>query len=77
MTDHEAEIDSTQIPTSEILKRQRKAAYQKAKDQRHAAKLENKAEIATEKALARQKRDKELWDALAPASKINAQNQLK
>jgi hypothetical protein len=62
--------DPDQIPTKELMRRQRQAEYAKAKAHRRAERLDEKARKADEKAEARKKRDAELWEALVKAKDI-------
>ena len=60
-------IDPDQIPTKELLKRQRKEAYDEAKAQRRLEKVQAKCLAAEEKRQARSEKDKALWDLVQPA----------
>jgi hypothetical protein len=67
----EFEIDESQLATKELLKRQRKAAYEMKKARAKANKAEAKAAAKEEKARLRAERDRELWVALKSASQLD------
>jgi hypothetical protein len=66
----EFEIDDSQISTKELLKQQRKAAYEKKKAEAKAEKVQAKLEAKELKEKLRAEIDRQLWDALKPASAL-------
>jgi hypothetical protein len=65
------ERDATMIPTSELLKFQRKKSYEEAKAKRKAQKKADKLAKAEERSNARQQKDQELWASLTKASALS------
>jgi len=70
MGDLELVPDSERLQTKELLRRQRKLAYEAAKSQRKQEKRAQKKEDEAQRLAARTQRDQELWQALRPAKTL-------
>ncbi len=64
------ELNSEMIPTQELLKAQRKQAYEEAKAQRREDKRLAKTAKAQDKEKARAERDQALWQALKKGHEV-------
>lgn len=64
-------LDSDEIPTKELLKRQRKEDYVAAKVQRKSERVQAKQLAAEEKRQARSDKDRALWELLQPAAEFS------
>ncbi len=73
MVDESREIqkNAEMIPTKELLKAQRKKAYEEVKAKRKEEKLAAKLQKKKEKVEAQKLKDEALWNLLKPASKID------
>ena len=65
------ERDSDTMPTQELLRRQRKAAYEAAKAKRKQERKDAKVQKQKERAEERAQKDKELWLALRKATDLD------
>ncbi len=58
------------VPTKELLKLQRKKAYEKAKADRKNEKIAQKEKAKIEREAERSEKDKKLWEALKKGSDL-------
>ena len=66
----EIEHNDELIPSKELMKRRRKAAYEAKKAQQKAEKKAEKEAQRLTREQEREARDQELWDALRPAKQL-------
>jgi len=62
--------NTEQLPTKELLRAQRKKAYEAAKQKRREDRKAEKMTKQLEKKQAQAARDKQLWSSLKPASSL-------